>query len=320
VQENKPITVSNLKSLYLGIVNDHPKTVIEISAKQMAELKTFIGKSASYGNYKNYKTTHKYLCEFIPKFYNMKDLPLEEVNYQFLRKYELFLQTDKACKHNGAMKQMQRIKKILNWAIKNRYLKESPFVNYPISFKKYDRGYLSEEEISKIYQFKPSSKRLQFTRDFFLFQIYTGLSYADMINLTCEDIVKGIDGCLWIIKNRVKTAKKMTIPLLPIALEILARYLNRGSLGPIFKRITNQKINKNLKDLGKAVEISQRLTTHLARHSAATTIWLSNGISMEAVSEMLGHTKISTTQIYSRVVERKISEEMSKLKDKLGGQ
>jgi site-specific recombinase XerD len=256
--------------------------------------------------------------EFIPLVYKKKDLPIEEVNYSFIKKYEYFLQTEKTCTQNGTMKQMQRLKKVLNWAIKNEYLSVNPFRNYSISFKKYDRGYLSLEEITKIEKLSGLSKRLQYTKDFFVFQLYTGLAYSDMLDLKTDDIVKGIDGEYWIIKNRVKTDTKITVPLLPITLDIIFRYTDLSVLNKVvFPKISNQKINKNLKDLGGLAEIKQPLSTHLARHSAATTIWLNNGISIEVVSKMLGHTKISTTQVYGRIVEEKIAEEMKGLKDKL---
>jgi len=216
------------------------------------------------------------------------------------------------------MKQMQRLKKVLNWAIKNEYLENNPFVNYTISFKKYDRGFLTKEEITSIEKLTGLSKRLQYTKDFFVFQMYTGLAFSDMLDLKTSDIVVGIDKEYWIIKSRVKTDTKITIPLLPNTLEILNRYSDLSIADKnVFPKISNQKINKNLKDLGALAEIKQPLSTHLARHSAATTIWLNNGISIEVVSKMLGHTKISTTQIYGRIVEEKIAEEMKSLRSKL---
>jgi integrase/recombinase XerD len=142
-----------------------------------------------------------------------------------------------------------------------------------------------------------------------------------MIDLKTNDVVKGIDNELWIIKNRVKTDTKVTVPLLPLLLDIISKYTDLSIPDiNIFPKISNQKMNTNLKDLGAAAEIKQTLSTHLARHSAATTIWLNNGISLEVVSKMLGHTKISTTQIYGRIVEEKIAEEMKGLRNKLKGE
>jgi integrase/recombinase XerD len=181
--------------------------------------------------------------------------------------------------------------------------------------------YLTIEEITSIEKLTGLSKKLQYTKDFFVFQLYTGLAYSDMIDLKTDDIVKGIDGEYWIIKSRVKTDTKITVPLLPVTLDILNRYSDISIPDRVvFPKISNQKINKNLKDLGALAEIKQPLSTHLARHSAATTIWLNNGISLEVVSKMLGHTKISTTQIYGRIVEEKIAEEMKGLRNKLKGE
>jgi site-specific recombinase XerD len=299
IQSNKSVTAQRIKDLYHGNVKAIISTMVQVSTLHINEMKQFLGKSSSYGNYKNYKTTHKYILEFIPLVYKKKDLPLDEVNYSFIKKYEYFLQSEKGCKQNGTMKQMQRLKKVLNWAIKNEYLQDNPFKNYTISFKKYDRGYLNIEEINKIEKLTGLSKKLQYTKDFFVFQLYTGLAYSDMVDLKTDDIVKGIDGEYWIIKSRVKTDTKITVPLLPVTLDILNRYSDLSIPDRIvFPKISNQKINKNLKDLGAAAEIKQPLSTHLARHSAATTIWLNNGISLEVVSKMLGHTKISTTQIF----------------------
>lgn len=318
LQLNKVITAQRIKDLYLGNVSEIISTIVQVSTLHIQEMKQFLGKSTSYGNYKNYKTTHKYILEFIPKVYKKKDLPLDEINYSFIKKYEYYLQTEKNCKQNGMMKQMQRLKKVLNWAIKNEYLENNPFVNYTISFKKYDRGFLTIEEITSIEKLTGLSKRLQYTKDFFVFQLYTGLAFSDMLDLKTSDIVVGIDNEYWIIKSRVKTDTKITIPLLPNTLEILNRYTDILIADKnVFPKISNQKINKNLKDLGTLAEIKQPLSTHLARHSAATTIWLNNGISIEVVSKMLGHTKISTTQIYGRIVEEKIADEMKGLRDKL---
>jgi hypothetical protein len=127
IQSNKSVTAQRIKDLYHGNVKAIISTMVQVSTLHINEMKQFLGKSSSYGNYKNYKTTHKYILEFIPMVYKKKDLPLEEVNYSFIKKYEYFLQSEKDCKQNGTMKQMQRLKKVLNWAIKNEYLDRQSF-------------------------------------------------------------------------------------------------------------------------------------------------------------------------------------------------
>jgi len=315
LQSNKPITAQRVKDLYNGNVQKAIDSLGQLSTLHLEELKGFMGNTITHNNFMKYRATHNYILEFIHSILKKKDIPLDEVNFSLLKQFEHFLHSAKKCHQNGSMKHMQRLKKVFNWAIKNEYLTTNPFRNYSITFKRYDRGYLTMEEIEAIQRLKGLTKKLQYAKDFFIFQLYTGLAYSDMIDLKAEDIVKGIDGEYWIHKNRVKTDTKLTIPLLPYAYEILQKYNHSGS---VFPRISNQKINKNLKELGELAGIKQPLSTHLARHSAATTIWLQNGVSIEVVSKMLGHTKISTTQIYGRVVEKKISEEIKVLKGKLG--
>jgi site-specific recombinase XerD len=318
LHQKKEVSTKAIKDLYNGVATPSVSTLLVASEYHLQEMEQFLGKSATYGNFKNYKTTHKYLGEFIAQFFKQKDIGLEEINYTFLKQYEFFLQQNKNCAHNGAMKQMQRLKKILNWAIKNEFLQDNPFKSYTISFKKFDRGFLTQHEIEQLEKLDRLSKKLQYTKDFFIFQLYTGLSYEDMIDLNSDDIVQGIDNHYWIIKSRIKTDTKITVPLLDNALKILNKYACLYERKQqIFPRISNQKINKNLKELGALAGIMQPLSTHLARHSAATTIWLSNGVSLEVVSKMLGHTKITTTQIYGRIAEQKIADEMAVLKEKL---
>lgn len=320
IQRNQIVSASRIKDLFVGETTAEPLMLVKISEKHLSELMGFVGKSSSKGNYTNYKSTHKYIREFVLWNYKKADIPIEELNYSFLKKFELYVQTEKNCTQNGMMKHMQRLKKVLNWAIRNEYLDSNPFKNYSISFKKYDRGYLTMEEIEKIQGLKGLGRKLQYTKDFFVFQLYTGLAYADMMDLKTSDIKEGVDGESWIIKSRVKTDTRFTVPILPVAMKILKKYSpEMAGEQWVFPRISNQKMNKNLKELGEVAGIQKVLSTHLARHTAATTIWLSNGISLEVVSKMLGHTKIATTQVYGRVVEKKIAEEMDKLRDKLKG-
>lgn len=319
IYSEKDINIGNYKLLFFR-ENKKAIGLIEIMIQHNQEMENFLNKGTTYGNYKNYKTTHKFIVEFIFKIFKQKDYPLEEVNYSFIKKYEHFLQTQKSCNHNGMMKHMQRLKKVFNWAIKNEYISTNPFNSYAISFKRYDRGYLTVEEVGKIKELKGLSKKLEYTKDFFIFQLYTGLAYSDMVELKTCDISKGIDNEYWIIKQRVKTNTKITVPLMFTALEIILKYVKDISINDInkvFPKISNQKINKNLKELGALAKITKTLTTHIARHTAATTIWLQNGISIEVVSKMLGHTKITTTQIYGRIVEEKIASEMNNLRHKL---
>ncbi|WP_235841665.1 site-specific integrase [Confluentibacter sediminis] len=157
-------------------------------------------------------------------------------------------------------------------------------------------------------------------RDLFIFSCYTGISYIDVINLTSNNVLKGIDGNDWIFTNRQKTKSPVKVPLLKKAKDLLIKYHDHpmtqitGTLLPV---ISNEKMNLYLKEIADACGLKKNLTFHMARHTFATTVTLSNGVPIETVSKLLGHTKIASTQIYARVVERKVSEDMQVLMNKI---
>src|SRR5665811_716304 len=233
---------------------------------------------------------------------------------QYVRKYKPSTRT--GCTNNGAMKHMERLKKMSKLAVRLDWVDKDPFVNFKLKFKKTERQFLTERELKLIEEttFKvPSYDKI---KDLFVFACYTGLSYIDVKELKADHLVNGLDGGGWLYTKRTKTDEPLKIPLLPKAKEILEKYQEDANtianerLLPIY---SNHMINRTLKDIAEACGIRKNLTFHVARHTFATAITLSNGVPIETVSKLLGHTKLSTTQIYARVVEKKIGEDMQKL-------
>ena len=183
-----------------------------------------------------------------------------------------------------------------------------------------ERNVLTLDEIETIENKEFKMPRLQHVRDLFIFSCYTGLAYADVMNLTSRNIVLGMDRERWIYTSRQKTESQVRVPLLPKALAVIEKYkddpqtVNSGYLLPHF---SNQKLNSYLKEIADVCGIQKNLTFHLARHTFATTITLTNGVPIETVSKLLGHSSIKITQIYAKVVENKICEDMNMLKTKL---
>ena len=181
------------------------------------------------------------------------------------------------------------------------------------------REYLTEREIQDLMEKELVSDRLELVRDIFIFSCFTGLAYIDVKQLSNDNIVLGIDGDKWINKNRQKTDTSSRIPILPTAQFIIDKYanhpvcVNEDKLLPIF---SNQKMNAYLKEIATVCGINKELTFHIARHTFATTVTLSNGVPIETVSKMLGHTNLKTTQHYAKILDKKISEDMKILKDK----
>jgi site-specific recombinase XerD len=209
---------------------------------------------------------------------------------------------------------------MINLAIRLEWMSNDPFKNYKIKIHKVDKDFLNLSELQTIEEKEFSIERLQIVKDIFVFCCYTGLAYVDLLNLSDKHIVQGIDNELWIKTHRQKTNIPVNTPILPKAVQIMEKYLNHhrsAKLDQIFPVFTNQKVNSYLKEIADLCGIKKNLSFHIARHTFATTVTLSNGVPIETVSKMLGHTKISTTQIYARVVEQKISDDMALLRKRL---
>lgn len=319
-REKKLVSSRTIKERFLG-TDDNSRSVMNIIAYHNENMAEVLKK----GTLKNYSTTDKYLKEYLEKGLRTSDIHLKNLSYGFIIGFEKFLRRKKdrngklQLTNNGIMKHLERFKKLLNLAVKLEWMEKNPFRDYKMKFKSFDRAFLSPLELRGLEETTLSKPYLERTKDMFLFACYTGLSYIDVKQLSKNHLVKGIDGRDWIHCIREKSQTPMKIPLLYRAKEILDKYNNihtpSESLLPIS---SNQKTNQYLKEIAKECNIHKNLSFHVARHTFATTITLSNGVPLVTVSKLLGHSKLSTTQIYARVLERKIGDDMELLQQKLG--
>jgi integrase len=200
------------------------------------------------------------------------------------------------------------------------YIDKNPYSKFKVGLDETHREILSMEELKRLEDKSISIERLSVVRDIFVFACYTGLSFSDIAKLSRIHLKQGADGKEWIIIDRTKTNNRCRIPILPKAKEILKKYENYPKT--IFKDVllpvlTNQKMNSYLKELGDICGISKSITMHIARHTFATSVTLGNGVPIETVSKILGHTSLKTTQIYAKILDNKISEDMDLLEAKL---
>lgn len=321
--KNTLISAEDLKNAYLGLEKKQ-HSLLELIDYHNNHLRSTL----EWGTMKNYFTTQSYIKEFLKERLRKKDIYLSQLSYQFLTELEMYLKSYKPKDHrkpmgqNTVMKHIERLRKMVNLAIKNEWIDKDPFNKYKMKFLKKERGYLTQDELKRIEEKDFRVERLNQTRDIFVFSCYTGLSYAEVYDLKPEHIVNGLDGEKWIRGQRKKSKELFSVPLLPQAKAIIERYKNHPlakaheKVLPVF---TNQKTNAYLKEIAILCEIDKNLTYHLARHTFATTVTLSNGVPIESVSKMLGHTNLRTTQLYAKVVEQKLSEDMKMLKGKLAG-
>ena len=283
-------------------------------------MKREIGINYSKGTVKNWNVTLGHLKTFLQSQYQATDITFKELNKQFIIDFEIFAKRHWCCGNNAAAKHIQRIRKVVNDALEKNWIEKDPFLGYKGRQDKTHRTFLTRDELKAIEQTTMSIERLEKVKDVFVFSCYTGLAYVDIEKLTKENIVIGIDGQKWVYTFRAKTGNKSNIPLLPAAIAIIEKYqnypenINKKRLLPT---ITNIKTNAYLKEIADLCGIKKHLTFHMARHTFATTITLNNGVPIETVSKMLGHSKITTTQIYAKVLESKVSDDMLILKQKL---
>ena len=243
---------------------------------------------------------------------------LKEVNHEFIIELDYFLRTEKKCCNNTAVKYIKNFRKIIRIAIANSWIDKDPFINYKPKLNKVDRGYLTKEELEALSLKQFSIERIEQVRDVFLFQCYTGLAYCDTYKLTSANVVKDDAGFLWVKSKRTKTDIPINVPLLHVAQEILNKYKTNSEKNlKLLPVLSNQKMNAYLKEIADICGINKRLSCHLARHTFATTVTLANGISLESVSKMLGHTNLVTTKIYARMLDSRVLSEMQILSAKL---
>lgn len=273
-----------------------------------------------------YIASQNYIRRYIQKEYRRKDLYLKELDYSFIIKFESFLRAARplnhreSLQHNAVMKHIQRLRKMVTLAFHLEWIDRDPFVKIKPHLVQKERGFLTREELERIENLVLESPRLKKVQHLFIFSCYTGISYGDVMLLTPQNLTLGMDKKLWIITRREKNGNQVKVPLLSKAIAILEKYktdqgcLVQNSLLPV---ISNQNLNCYLKEIAKMCDIEKNMTFHLARHTFATTVTLSNGVPIETVSKILGHRKLSTAQIYAKVIERKVSDDMGMLQQKL---
>jgi len=319
VHKNVPVTAESLKSKLIGGA-ERARMLVPIFQDHNNKIKELIGKEYAAGTLERYATSLKHTVEFLEWKFKVSDIDIKQINHAFITNYEFYLRSVRNCSNNTAVKYIKNFHKIIKICLANDWLDKNPFNNYKSKIKEVERTFLSEEELQSVLSKEFKTDRLALVRDIFIFSCFTGLAYVDVKNLTTSHINIGIDGERWIYTHRQKTESASKIPILPVTQMIIDKYadhpqsVNQDKLLPI---LSNQKMNAYLKEIATICAIEKELTFHIARHTFATTVTLTNGVPIESVSKMLGHKNISTTQHYAKVLDRKVSNDMLLLKEKL---
>lgn len=313
-QQNRPVTAHLLQELFFGQEKpEEVRTLLGTMQEHNDQCRALVGTDYALITVRRYESCRRYLAELIRQRYGKEDLPLAEVNGELVRAFAFYLKTEKGCQQNTVIRYMKCLKKITNLARANDWMAKDPFLGIRFHEKEVVREFLTMDELQTIYRKEFPLERLTLVRDVFIFAAFTGLAFIDVQQLAPEHIVRDNNGNLWIRKPRQKTKNMCNIPLLDIPQEILRKYADHPTCrkkGVLLPVPCNQKMNSYLKEIADICMIRKNLTTHLARHSYATSVCLANGVSLENVAKMLGHSNIKMTQHYARVLDSSILRDM----------
>lgn len=274
----------------------------------------------SRASYQKYERAKDLVRLFIRSKYGSQDIEVKSVTSAFIYNLESYLKFEAVykdnlgIKNNSVVKYFRNFKTVCNYAIKMDLIDKNPFDKYKGKVNATEAVFLTQAELNMIEEKNFSVDRLQRVKDIFLFSCYTGYAPVDACKLTSANIVKDSSGQLWVKTNRQKTGIKANVPILPPALAIINKY--QFAQNGLLPKISNQKMNAYLIEIADVAGINKKLTWYTARHTFATTVTLGNGIKIENVSAMLGHTNIKQTQHYAKVLDSSVSEDMQKLRAK----
>ena len=316
--EGCTISIEEIYARYRNKSTEH--TLFEIYKERLRKMEALVGKEYTPATLKKFKEVYAHVQEYVAERFGVKDIPLKQLGYAFIKQYEEYL-LERGLKPITINKIIQRLRQMITYALRCNYIQRDPFVDYKPLKERKQLIFLTQEELDKLECYHFSQERLEQVKNIYLFSVYTGLAYNEAVNLLHDHISRGFDGRNWITLTRQKTDREFSIPLLPQAeklIGILAE--SKEDDGYVLPRISNQKINSYLKEIAEIVGIHKKLTHHTARKTFASTVLLYHDVPIEVVSMLLGHSDIAVTQkSYAQVVNRNISNNMNLLEKRLQG-
>jgi len=310
-------TVSDILQDYKGETIQKEKGLLEVYELHNQRIKKLVGKDIKEVTYSKYLETGTHLQNFVKWKFKTREIQINSLKSNFLDEFEYYLRTEKSFEYSTLNKAIQRFRRVVKYAISEDYLQKDPFMLYKPTVIKKDIVFLTRKELRDLEEHSFESERLAIIRDQFIFCCYSGLGFKEMSNLKKENIVEGFDNNLWIEVHREKTNRVYKVPLLDKASIILDKFSIADEVYA-FPKTYNPIFNRYLKEIAGVVGIKKRLTHHIARKTFASTVLLYNDVPMEIVSKLLGHSKIQTTQEhYGQIIDKKVSQMMLSLEDKL---
>lgn len=310
------VTAEKVKNAWLGFGKRY-RTLLSTFRSLTEDLHGRIGVDRSKNTWYRYLATMKHLQAFLTAKYRVSDIALAELEQSFIEQFHVYLKTERALKLTSICRYLDCLINVVKVSFNDGVMPRNPFASYRYNEPTPERAFLNEEEILTLQHAALRTKKQRIIRDLFLFSCFTGICYADMKSLVWKQFEQDAHGDWWVTGNRCKTDTQYVVKLLPAALSILERCRDDGA-ERVFSFMPHlNTVDRSLKRIAVLCGIEKKLTFHCGRHTYATTICLMNGVSLETLSKMLGHKRITTTQTYAKVTQPMIDREVEMLKEKL---
>ena len=311
-------SASEVKDSFQGLASSQI-TLLTYCDKYYKELEARVGVNLTPKSHYQYQVVYKTLKEFLKSHYNLSDIAFGALDYAFIEQFDFYLRIEKKLKPNSVVRYINYFKLTMKRAVQDDVLIFNPFMGYRSEGETYQPKSITQEELDKIMTTPLDIPSRYLVRDMFLFSLFTGISFIDIRNLTTQNLKKAKDGTWWIHSKRQKTKVEFRVPLLELPLKIIKKYKGQGEGNKLFRMLSATKTNFHLKRIAQMCGIERDITYHFARHSYASLITLSQGVPMETVSKMLGHSSIKSTHIYAKISNEKIDQDMMALEERIAG-
>jgi integrase len=295
-------------------MEQHVNTLLSVYGEDLNRLQNRIGKDRSEHTFRAMKMGRDYVEKFLKEHYVLEDIPIDSLAPQFIQEFSVWLSADKGLRGGTVWLACQQLKGVVTRAYWRGDLSRNPFAGFHIAKNIRPREYLTEEELERLVNHQFDKPQLNYARDVFVFAAFTGLSYIDLKELRISDI-KNINGATWIVSQRHKTKVAYQVKLLDIPLRILRRYQKPGE-EKVFSSMEYRMMAKRILKVMQEIGVTKHITMHCARHSFAV-LALTKGMPIESVSKILGHTNITTTQIYAKITMQKLNADMDDFEKQL---
>jgi site-specific recombinase XerD len=317
VETSGYVTAEQIRNELTGVASK-ADTLLALFEEHNSEYKNRVGIDRKSGTYRVYANSYNHLSGFIGSKYGLKDYPLRQLDMPFINNFDYYLRVDAKLTSNTIINHIVRLKKMVNRAIRQGTIQSDPFKEYVMDKTEHKYRHLSGDELDRILRTEIKIPKVNFVRDMFLFSCFTGLAYIDICNLSEKQLRKTPDGNFWMDVSRQKTEIESNIKLLDIPARIIEKYRSVRKSDKLFNMPAGCVISYNMRKIEKLCDI-RHLHFHMARHTFATEVCLTNGVPMETVSKMMGHSSMRSTQIYAEITSRKVGADMKKLAERTKG-